>query len=488
MPPVNNNFASATVISGLSGTLTTSNVDATKESGEPNHAGNSGGTSIWFRWTAPSSVTMSVDTYGSDVDTLLGVYTGSSVAALSEITSNDDSVGYQSRVVFSAESGTTYQIAIDGWGGDFGSITLTWAELAAPSFLQPNDNLTELVAGAPLSVALEDADGYVDGTGEEARFSYPKSLSAWGNVLVTMDAGIGINGGLSPIRLVTSRGVVTTHATVPVPEYPEYGFDFSAARDVVPISANTLWATTIFVWDTPGGHQMHLWQVVSGEATLLWSRFGYEETPWPVRPSGLEFDPVRGGVWCVEEFGSGLWHLTEDGPELVLNFPNDIVPPYTGPDLRYPSSTAILNTQAGNFVATGFAHQTSFSHPDYSGGLYYADPDTAVMTQTAAMVTGQPSAVVVQEGVAVWVMADAREIDGYPAPAGWWRYDIATGERLLYPWTNDRWSFYSGAILGNYLYWTLDHRVFRHQLPGGGACPPRLAAVCRVGPERVRAH
>src|SRR5207249_3220653 len=45
-PPSNDNFANAQLISGNSGTVTTSNVDATKEAGEPNHAGNTGGKSV----------------------------------------------------------------------------------------------------------------------------------------------------------------------------------------------------------------------------------------------------------------------------------------------------------------------------------------------------------------------------------------------------------------------------------------------------------
>jgi Calcineurin-like phosphoesterase len=125
--PANDNFANAQVISGTSGTATGSNVGATKESGEPNHAGNSGGASIWYRWTAPSAGSVTIDTTGSSFDTLLGVYTGSAVNALTTIASNDDCCGgRQSKVSFSAVSGTTYQIAVDGYNGKTGSVTLNW--------------------------------------------------------------------------------------------------------------------------------------------------------------------------------------------------------------------------------------------------------------------------------------------------------------------------------------------------------------------------
>src|SRR5579872_4711066 len=47
--PTNDNFGNAAAISGLTGTIKGSNVGATKEAGEPSHAGNTGGASIWYR-------------------------------------------------------------------------------------------------------------------------------------------------------------------------------------------------------------------------------------------------------------------------------------------------------------------------------------------------------------------------------------------------------------------------------------------------------
>src|SRR5207237_2919235 len=96
------------------------NVAATKEAGEPSHAGNAGGHSVWYRWTASANATLTIDTVGSSFDTLLAVYTGSSVNALTAVAANDDIVDQtqpQSRVSFGVTAGTTYQIAVDGWRG-----------------------------------------------------------------------------------------------------------------------------------------------------------------------------------------------------------------------------------------------------------------------------------------------------------------------------------------------------------------------------------
>jgi len=124
----NDNFSARRTISGASGTSTGSNVGATKESGEPNHAGNSGGASIWFSWTAPAGGEVTFDTLTSSFDTVLGVYTGSAVNALTPVASNDDIGGgvFQSRVTFQAIAGVTYQIAVDGYAAATGNVVLHW--------------------------------------------------------------------------------------------------------------------------------------------------------------------------------------------------------------------------------------------------------------------------------------------------------------------------------------------------------------------------
>src|SRR5262249_48342802 len=81
--PINDNFACATVVSGSSVSVTGSNVGATKEAGEPNIVSYSaGGRSVWWTWTAPASGSVRISTASSSFDTLLGVYIGSSVSAL----------------------------------------------------------------------------------------------------------------------------------------------------------------------------------------------------------------------------------------------------------------------------------------------------------------------------------------------------------------------------------------------------------------------
>jgi hypothetical protein len=118
------------VLVGSSVATNVNNSCATKESGETNHAGNVGGKSVWWTWTAPASAPVTISTCGSTFDTLLGVYTGFALNSLTPVASNDNSLcsgvsSLQSQVTFSAVAGTAYQIAVDGFNGASGNMTLT---------------------------------------------------------------------------------------------------------------------------------------------------------------------------------------------------------------------------------------------------------------------------------------------------------------------------------------------------------------------------
>jgi uncharacterized delta-60 repeat protein len=177
--PPNDNFSSAEVLSGPNGTVGGSTEFATKESGEPNHAGDSGGHSIWYTWTAPASGPAVFDTAGSGLDTLLAVYTGSDLQSLVLQAENDDidffNGIYTSRVFFNAVQAEVYWIAIDGYGAASGSTRLNWAS-GGPS----NDNFGS-------AQVLSGPDGTVDGStlfatiesGEPNHAGIPGGHSIW---------------------------------------------------------------------------------------------------------------------------------------------------------------------------------------------------------------------------------------------------------------------------------------------------------------------
>jgi subtilisin family serine protease len=123
LAPANDKFQDGVALPQSSGNTSGTNVGATKEPGEPNHAGNAGGKSVWWKWTAPATQLVSVDTFGSTFDTLLAVYTGSQVSGLTPVAANDDYGGVQSKLSFQAQQGTTYFIAVDGYNSGFGPVT-----------------------------------------------------------------------------------------------------------------------------------------------------------------------------------------------------------------------------------------------------------------------------------------------------------------------------------------------------------------------------
>jgi len=131
-PPVNDNFANAATVTGCCLSVTGTTLEATKEAGEPNHAGNIGGHSVWYKWTYSlsylSGYTVTTRQSSSPFDTLLAVYTGSSVNALTLVASNDDygstPTNTTSTLFFRAVPGTTYYFAVDGFNGAMGNFTL----------------------------------------------------------------------------------------------------------------------------------------------------------------------------------------------------------------------------------------------------------------------------------------------------------------------------------------------------------------------------
>jgi hypothetical protein len=168
--PSNDAFAAAEELTGRSAVASGVNKDATKETGEPDHAGKQGGASVWYRWSAPAEGHVTLSTCQSGFDTLLAVYTGGSVNALAPVVANDDACGLQSSVSFDASKGETYRIAVDGLQGATGVFAL---ELRLPP---PNDDFADAleVAGDVGTIS-----GTTEGASAEQGEPYEVGNSVW---------------------------------------------------------------------------------------------------------------------------------------------------------------------------------------------------------------------------------------------------------------------------------------------------------------------
>jgi PASTA domain len=126
-PPANDNLASAISLFERVGAAAGSNIEATKELGEPEHAGVPGGASVWYRWNSTQGGRAHFSTCEGDFDTVLAVYTGVAVNALTPIaSSNDDCFDTGSMLSFPTVPNTDYWIAIDGVGAATGAFLLEW--------------------------------------------------------------------------------------------------------------------------------------------------------------------------------------------------------------------------------------------------------------------------------------------------------------------------------------------------------------------------
>ena len=158
--PANDNFVNARTLVGANVTTNGNSQQSSKETGEPNHANNLGGRSVWFNWTAPGSGSVRVDTVGSSFNTLLGVYTGTAVNALTLVASNNDApgLGNLSRVQFEASQGTIYRIAVDAnrtfqqFPPNGGNYVLNIATLTSVNITSPTEG-TIFTAGQPVPVS-----------------------------------------------------------------------------------------------------------------------------------------------------------------------------------------------------------------------------------------------------------------------------------------------------------------------------------------------
>ncbi|HEX7998761.1 MAG TPA: NF038122 family metalloprotease [Pyrinomonadaceae bacterium] len=129
-PPANDNFASAQDISICSSSTTGSTISATRETGEPSPWTYGGEGSIWYRWQAPASGSVTFTTVGSNFDTLLAAFTGTALTNLSSLAANDDvneqAGDLSSSITFNTSAGTVYWILVNGANGATGNVTLNW--------------------------------------------------------------------------------------------------------------------------------------------------------------------------------------------------------------------------------------------------------------------------------------------------------------------------------------------------------------------------
>jgi trimeric autotransporter adhesin len=178
----NDNFANAQSISGTTLSVSGTTQSATRETGEPDHYTSNpadaglwlGDHSVWYRWTAPSSGSTTIDTCQANIDSILAVYTGTALTSLSRVADNNNDFcggGWGSKVTFNATAGTTYNIAVSDAGG-----------------LRESTFTLKLVAPADPDMVTIDSSGYSSNF-DNKNVGNNKAVTVTGVTLGGADAG-----------------------------------------------------------------------------------------------------------------------------------------------------------------------------------------------------------------------------------------------------------------------------------------------------------
>jgi len=139
-----NNCADAAPVSDGTHAFSTSGAttDGPSESLCSNAGDNHVRSDIWYLYTAPCNGTTTVGLCGSNYDTKLAAYAGSTcpTASGSAIACNDDSCSLQSQITFDTTAGQEYLIRVGGYNGATGSGTMT-ITCNGSGGLCPNDDV-----------------------------------------------------------------------------------------------------------------------------------------------------------------------------------------------------------------------------------------------------------------------------------------------------------------------------------------------------------
>jgi outer membrane protein assembly factor BamB len=220
----NNDFASSQLVTGRSWAVASDNRSATREPNEPRIRNNAGGRSVWYRWVAPATRRYHVATFSSDFNTMLGIYTGTTVGALTEVaavtTAGDSNYIMSSAgATLFATAGTTYHIVVDSEVSSTGTsaagsfrlscVDSEWEYFGFGSFSTP--------AMAPDgTLHVVDDLGYLYGINPDGSQKWRHTLTGYGTFsapAVGTDGTVYVGDDFGYVYAVTASGTRKWRAT-----------------------------------------------------------------------------------------------------------------------------------------------------------------------------------------------------------------------------------------------------------------------------------
>ncbi|MDB6057866.1 MAG: hypothetical protein JWO95_1710, partial [Verrucomicrobiales bacterium] len=195
---------------GFTGTQVFSTYNSTQDPGEPENCGVPGGASSWFVYQPPYSGMLTIDTDGSNFDTLLGVYTGNGNDFSSLVSvacdNNSGTNGRTSKVTFNAVGGTIYYIAVDGVNGAYGTVYLHYNLTTMPIFTA-NPNGGTVAAGGTATLTA-NVTGNPNSKLQWLRNQVP--VSGQTNTTLNLSNFQTANEGSYQLMASNSMGIVTS--------------------------------------------------------------------------------------------------------------------------------------------------------------------------------------------------------------------------------------------------------------------------------------
>jgi len=176
--PSNDNFANATLITGISFTDSINTTTATREANDEDGFGpcdpewfvtdlqNGGKHNVWYTYTPSVNEWIAIDTKGSDYDTYVAIWTGTH-GSLNLVDCNDDGlVGTTSELSYLATAGTTYYYEVSEYNGYI------------PPDMDTDDPAGNLVfnvniTNVDVTIGTDLMGKYYIGSGESAIKQYP---------------------------------------------------------------------------------------------------------------------------------------------------------------------------------------------------------------------------------------------------------------------------------------------------------------------------
>ncbi|HET8925791.1 MAG TPA: Ig-like domain repeat protein [Candidatus Acidoferrum sp.] len=217
-PPANDNFANAINMTSVSFTDTKDSSAATTETNDPlppctqaSVAGSGRANTIWYKVLPTGTGSANIDTIGSSYDTVLSLWTGTSLASLTAVPNacNDDinpGIVLQSQLQnVSLTAGTTYYILVSSFGqGDTNPFAFGGKSILNFTFTGTIGGSTTgsiTVTGPASAVAI------TAGSSGTATITVTPSGGFSGPVVVTCPAGGGPSGvTCSPLTITVPNG------------------------------------------------------------------------------------------------------------------------------------------------------------------------------------------------------------------------------------------------------------------------------------------